>query len=119
MKVKYFGTSLTEKGHYLVDLLSQGLDWNKSTDINQYPFNIYSFTKGQPNGFVSKEVIGKYKIIAIQGSCIDTRGGCVSVFITEENVTIKQFEDYLLNHPWVIKMLNQMPFDVDFGADKN
>ncbi len=116
MKVKYYGTSLTEKGHYLVYLESQGLDWRKSLDIRKYPFDIYGFTKAQPNGFVSKEIIGKYKIIAIQGSCIDARGGCVSVFITEEDVTIGQFEEYLLNHPWVIKMLDMMPFDVDFGA---
>lgn len=115
MRVKYFGTSLTEKGHYLKDLLSLGLDYNYSISTSHFPFDIYSFTKGNPKGFVAKEIVGKYKVIAIEGSCSDTRWGTVSVFITEENVSLKEFELYLSNHPWVIKMLEQMPFEVNLN----
>lgn len=116
MKVKYFGTSLTEKGHYLKDLLPLGLDYSYTLSTSHYPFDIYSFTKGNPKGFVAKYEVDNYKVIAIEGSCIDQRWGTVSVFITEENVTLRQFKDYLSNHPWVIKMLEQMPFKVDLNA---
>lgn len=113
MNVKYFGTTLTEKGHFLQDLLSIGLDYNKSLNVNQFPFDIQSLTKGKPKGYVLKTVVDKYKIIAIEGSCCDQRFGTSSVFVTTENVTLDQFELYLLLHPWVNKMIDLMPFEVD------
>lgn len=112
MKVEYFGTSLTEMGHYLKELLPESLDWRGSYDTRKFPFDIYAFTKGQGKGYVAKEVVGKYKVIAIEGSCIDTRWGTVSVFITEDKVSLQEFEDYISNHAWVQKMIEQMPFEV-------
>lgn len=114
MNVKYFGTTLTDKGHFIQDLLSIGLDYKRSLDVNQFPFDIQSLTKGKPKGFVLKQIIGKYKIIAIEGSCCDQRGGTSSVFVTTENVSLEQFEHYLLLHPWVNKMIDLMPFEVKF-----
>lgn len=112
MKIEYYGTKLNEKGHFLRDLLSESLDWESRLNTSKFPFDIYSFTKGKEKGFVSKQIIENYKIIAIEGSCCDHRWGTVSVFITTENVTLKEFEDYLLNHKWVKEMIELMSFEV-------
>lgn len=116
MKVKYFGTQLNEKGHFLQDLLTIGIDYNRSINVGQFPFDIQSLTKNKPKGFVLKTIIENYKIIAIEGSCADQRGGTCSVFVTTENVNLEQFESYLIVHPFVIKMIELMPFKVDFGV---
>lgn len=115
MKVEYYGTKLNEKGHFLRELLSESLDWSYSLNISKFPFDIYSFTKGNKKGFVSKQIIEDYKIIAIEGSCCDHRWGTVSVFITQENISLEQFETYLLNHKWVKEMIQLMPFEVNFN----
>lgn len=112
MKVEYFGTTLTEKGHFLQDLLSIGLDYNRNLNINKFPFDIQSLTKNKPKGFVLKTNIENYIIIAIEGSCCDQRGGTCSVFVTTEDISLGYFESYLLNHPFFKEMVRLMPFEV-------
>lgn len=112
MKIEYFGTSLTEKGHYIYHLGKYGLDYEKDLNINKYPFQVERLNDNTEKGSVLRTHIQDYKILHITGSCIDKRPGCKSVFITQEAVTLKDFEDYIRGHDYCKKMFEQMDFEI-------
>lgn len=118
IKTEYYGTSLTEIGHYIHSLGVYGLDLERNINVSKYPFDIYSFSKNTEKGTVIKSEIKNFKIISITGSCIDKRGGTVSVFITNDNVSLDQFEEYIKNHPYCKRMFDQMSFNVLWQENK-
>lgn len=116
--INYFGTNLDRAGHYFWEL-----DFNKISRsklwFNDLPFNpeeMPKYEKGeeQNKGDVKFYHSNGYNICAINGSCIDNRGGCKSVFFTTDELTNIELKDKLLSMPIVEKMIKQMPFEVKF-----
>lgn len=105
--MKYFGTNLTEHGHYIWNVGSEYL-LNPSIDFKPLSFDPEDMPKSKVKGDVEFYHIGGYTILAICGSCIDNKPGTRSVFwvagdLTKENmiVLIKLF-------PVLVRILNAM-----------
>lgn len=112
MNIEYFGTNLTEKGHYLWKLNREGLGYERNLNINKFPFQVEHLNDNTERGTVLRTQIQDYKIIHITGSCIDQRGGCKSVFITRDAISIEDFEKYIRGNEFCKKMFTKMPFEV-------
>lgn len=116
VKVEYFGTSLTEKGHYLWSFGKYGLGYERNLDINKFPFQVERLNDNTEKGTVLITQIQDYKILHITGSCIDKRPGCKSVFITQDNISLKDFETYIREHSYAKKMFEQMDFEIKWKS---
>ena len=120
--MNYFGTTLDEAGHYFFELkdeslIGRNLSFPKGEGISitkylEWPFNPEDFPKSRRNGDVEFHSINGYSILAICGSCKDTRPGCKSVFFTTEKLSKDELKDKILSIPIVKKMIEQMPFEV-------
>ena len=79
MMVYYFGTDLNTHGHYTWDLSGESM--KKAGLMPQVPFNPYEINKSGVKGSVvfCKDFAG-FTIIAIEGSCVDSRNGTKSIF---------------------------------------
>lgn len=93
MEYNYFGTDTKEIGHYLRKITETGIDYNRSIELSKLPFYPYDYPEYQngkrqaPKGYSGLYHKGGYSIFAISGSCIDTRGGCHSVFFFKVEVS--------------------------------
>lgn len=110
----YYGTNLTEYGHYFwklndTQLVYKGLD-GKDESVPFEPDNLIS--SGAPKGMVGFFRIDGYSIIAISGSCKDTRGGTKSVFWVKGDVEPGALKEMILAVPIAKRMIEQMPFEV-------
>jgi len=117
--MKYFGTSLTEHGHYLWDLNGEYLK-NKSLDIEKLPFNPESYPKRKDKyeefslGTAQFHNDFGYSILAIEGSCIDKRSQSKSVFFVKEELTKDEMIERIKSIPIAMKIIKAMPFEVHF-----
>lgn len=110
--MKYFGTSTTEKGHYIFDVYTEMLDW-KGIDFKGLPFNPEDLVAScTPFGTVNYIHIEDYTIIAISGSCIDTRGGTKSVFWVDRIIDFPVLKGWILRTPSTKAIIDKMPFEV-------
>ena len=111
----YFGTNLRDAGHYF-----HKLEGNKIEYINinyrGLPFSVETLTdniKHKGNGeSIFYQVNEEYSILAIVGSCTDTRGGCKTVFFLREILTIKEMIERIKDIPIAMTIINKCPFDV-------
>lgn len=111
--IKYFGTSLTVAGHYFWEL--DGVDMRRSKIyFGDLPFNPEDLvpvtrTKGEIETFRFE---GGYAVLAIAGSCKDTRLGTKSVFWLIGDYSDAMLKKRIQGCPAAMKIINQMPFEV-------
>lgn len=109
--MEYFGTNLTEHGHYRFDMDGEYMvkTWTKFTDL---PFNPEELTNNLPKGEVAFYQGGGFTVFAIAGSCKDERPGTKSVFWVKENITRGQFITKIMQSATAMKIIRAMPFEV-------
>lgn len=109
----YFGTNLTDYGHYTWDLsgnfmVKLGI-LPKST-----PFNPEWLTNNLPKGEVIFYQSSKYTVLGISGSCIDERGGTQSIFWVNECLTKTEMIERVMSNKLAKCILDAMPFKILF-----
>lgn len=126
MRTYYFGTDLTNAGHYFFELGTETMNSNRNIQFGDTPFNPEKLpvAKGgryayAPKGMTRFYNMGHYSICAIGGSPKDQRPGCHSVFFWEEPLTEQQMIDYMKSLPIAMKIINQMPFSVEVFKPNN
>ena len=117
--IHYFGTHLDSKGHGFSicenDYLGQSqIRYNDFANDFFCPESIADDKKGKKLGDVFYFRIKDYTIIYIEGSCSDTRGGSKSVFFTDEKILFGEFALKVTATPICRKIINQMPFEVNW-----
>ncbi len=124
----YFGTDLSQAGHYFWGLKDDRLvSKYADSSIPQFkdiPFQPEELTNPEngyrlERGIIRWHRIGGYTICAIVGSCIDHRGGCKSVFFVKEELTNEEMIERMKSIPIVMKIINQMPFPVEHFKPQN
>lgn len=108
--MEYFGTSLTEYGHYRW-LLNNGLQY-QGLKLKDLPFNPEGLTNNLPKGETIFYQGGGYTVIGISGSCKDTRPGTKSIFWVEAIITRDAMKQCILDNPHAMSIINAMPFEV-------
>lgn len=116
--LQYFGTNLDSAGHYLWEIQGDTM-YPSRTQFNDLPFNPEALPykgKGKPyqNGLIEFYNFCGFSICAIEGSCRDTRPGSKSIFFVKENLTKEQIIEIINATPVARKMIDKMPFHVDF-----
>ena len=114
----YFGTDLVDKGHYFWVLSGNSFLNKGRVGFGDIPFNPENLPLCQDddnsNGTVEFYNAFGYSIIAIQGSCRDSRPGSKSIFWIKERFRYEDMKDRLLAIPIAKKIFEQMPFEVNF-----
>jgi hypothetical protein len=109
--MEYFGTNLTEHGHYTWDL--KGTKMVKIGLLPKHtPFNPEELTRHLPKGHCVFYEGGDYTVFAISGSPLDTRPGTKSVFWVRENLSREQMIDRIKENKTAMSIINAMNFDV-------
>ena len=113
-ELQYFGTDLSSYGHYFWKLEGEQLRRSK-VFFDDLPFNPEQLLPaGTEKGLIWYGQVGDYAICAIAGSCFDKRGGTKSVFWTQASLASHQWKAAILSMPIARKMIEQMPFDVQW-----
>ncbi len=133
--IHYFGTNLTDAGHYFwtlddTKLLSKGLSFPAVPEpihlgrYKEWPFNPKDMPRKYGREQHKKGTVKYYKekgytIVAIEGSCRDSRSGSKSVFFTlDENITFAELVAKILEVPIGKEIIEKMPFTVEWGLQK-
>ena len=120
--MKYFGTDLNSAGHFLWDVAETML-YNRGLGFNEIPFDPESlprYEKGEQRqkGDVRFYFENCYSICAIEGSCIDQRGGTKSVFFIKEDLTQEELVNKIKDIPIAMQIIDKMPFSVQVFKPK-
>lgn len=109
--MEYFGTNLSEHGHYMFNLDGEYMvkTWR---DFKHLPFNPEEMTNNLPKGEVIYYQGGGYTVIGISGSCKDTRPGTKSIFFVKELLTKDEMIDRVNQNKVAKTIINALPFDV-------
>lgn len=107
-RLYYFGTALNVAGHYFWDI-ERGFRRAQIAFID-IPFNPY-FAQAIKPGEHLFTVINQINVLCIGGSCYDTRGGTVTTFFSQEDLTQDEMIERIRNNQWAMSIINQMPFD--------
>jgi|GEM_PF-1587364 hypothetical protein len=115
--IYYFGTDLQTAGHYLWELDGNGI-YRSLHRLEDLPFNpegLPSKKKGEGmrNGTVRFYRLAHYSICAIEGSCKDGRPGSKSIFYWDEPHSNIGMTALIKQSPIAMKIINQMPFNVE------
>lgn len=110
--LSYFGTDTINYGHYIWSFGSTGESMSKSYD-DFSNFDLYKY-KSEKKGTVKFFNENGYTVLAITGSCIDTRGGTVSVFFCEGDLTKPQMTQKIKASSAAMNIINHMPFEIDW-----
>jgi len=116
----YFGTNLREHGHYLFNPEGDSLYPISSRDLrlDMLPFDAYDMKRSPKDpirkGDVAYYQQGGYSVMAIEGSCLDTRYGTRSVFFVKEALTKEELKERILSIPIAKRIIERMPFKVDW-----
>lgn len=113
MILEYFGTSLTTAGHYFFQLSGDYMGSSRRKFGNTIFNAEYDIPGGVKLGHVCLYQCGNYSILRIEGSCYDKRGGCKSVFFVQSIITWEELSDLIKNTPIAMKIIQQMPFEVN------
>jgi len=111
--MEYFGTNLTEYGHYTWDLTGDrmvkiGLLPQKT------PFNPEEITNNLPVGEVIYYQSSKFTVIGIAGSCKDSRCGTTSIFWVRELLSKQEIVERINENKLAKAIIDAMPFCVRF-----
>lgn len=114
--IHYFGTELTQAGHYFWELEGDGF-YRSRIRFEDVPFNPEGMPVPKPgegirNGTVKFYHLAHYSICAIAGSPKDTRPGSKSIFFWNVFLDEKTMIDAIKGTPIAMKIINQMPFPV-------
>ena len=111
--MEYFGTNLTEHGHY---------SWNLTGDRmvrigllpKNTPFDPENLTINLPKGEVVFYQSSKFTVLGISGSCKDDRGGTKSIFWVKELLTKQEMFERIKENKLAKAIIDAMPFEVLF-----
>lgn len=110
--IYYYGTSLDESGHFYWKLQGDYMfkDGLRHTDFSFDPEDFPKVSKGESRfrGLTKHYFISGYKILAIEGSCIDGRPGSKSIFFTKDNLSDEEMALRLNGIPVVNKILRKL-----------
>lgn len=109
--MEYFGTSLTEHGHYRRNI-DGGFSSHSSIRFDDLPFHPEHLTNTSRLGEVVFYQSEDYTVIAINGSCVDHRPGSKSVFWEKEYLTKDDMIKRIIANPIANKILKQMKFQI-------
>lgn len=111
--MEYFGTNLTEHGHYRWLITENGLQkqWNRFEEL---PFHPENLTNNLPKGEVVYYQGGGYTALGISGSPKDERTGTKSVFWVKLKLDRDEMVDFVKNSKTAMSIINAMPFEVSF-----
>jgi hypothetical protein len=114
--MEYFGTNLTEYGHYRWNLENDHMRFGKNLLFSDLPFHPEYLTNNLPAGKVVFYQGGGYTVIGISGSCKDERGGTESIFWVKEIISRSEMIDRIISHPAASKIIQSMPFEIDWES---
>lgn len=109
MDIEYYGTDTKYSGHYFFN------ECGRSTKrrFSDLPFNPETVTDNKSeNGTVVFTYTFGYTILAINGSCIDKRGGCKSVFFVRRNLTYSEMRSFIMDIDFYKSIIEKMPFEI-------
>ncbi len=109
--MEYFGTDLSDHGHYRFVLQDNVMQKNWR-DFKDLPFHPESLTNNLPKGSVIFYQGGGFTVLGISGSCKDERGGTKSIFWLKEVLTFEEIKQRILDTPIAVRMINKMIFYV-------
>lgn len=112
--LEYFGTNLTEAGHYRWELNGDRMA-GSNLRLRDLPFNPEELTNNLQFGEVIFYQGGGFTVLGISGSCRDKRGGTKSIFFTKEILTRGEMIDKILNVPIAKNIIEAMPFKINWG----
>ena len=111
--MQYFGTSLTDHGHYVWDL-SGDIMIKMGLFPKDVPFNpeglVYNLIKGEVIFYQSSE----FTVIGISGSCKDQRSGTKSIFWIKEVVSKEEMIKKINENVHSKAIIDAIPFKVMF-----
>lgn len=112
--MNYFGTSLTDHGHYFWEVGQDGL-YNSSLDF-KYGFDPQTLGKGHnlDKGDTLYKKENGYSIYYIEGSCKDDRHGTKSVFFEKGIFSPQQLKEKILSIPICKRIIEAMKFKVNW-----
>jgi len=108
--MEYFGTNLTEAGHYRWDIDEGFRRMNYS--FKELPFNPEEINNNMPNGETVFYQGGGLTVLGITGSCIDRRPGCKSVFWVKGIITREEIIKRIMTNKTAVEIIAKMPFKV-------
>ena len=114
--MEYFGTDTTTHGHYLWKLIEDQI-LGRNLNLKDLPFNPEEMPRREKEetrkkGDVEYYQEHGYSIIAIEGSCVDTRWGTKSVFFVKGELTQREMIGLIKSIPIANHIICQMPFEV-------
>ena len=112
----YFGTNLTEHGHYTWDLSGDHMV-NIGLLPKTTPFNPEELTRDLPKGEVIFYQGGGFTVLGIAGSCKDERRGTKSIFWMNETVSKGQMIVLISQNQHSSKIINAMKFEVKWDIN--
>lgn len=107
----YFGTNLTEHGHYRFELKENTMV-KLYYDFDKFPFHPEYLTNNLSKGEIIFYKGGGYTVLGISGSCKDSRPGTKSIFWLKGNLTFSELKERIMNIPIAKNIIDKMPFDV-------
>lgn len=113
--MEYFGTNTRECGHYRWQFDKDGWlikNWIKFDDL---PFHPEELTNNLPKGEVVFYQSASFTVIAISGSCIDSRPGCKSVFWEKDIFTKEEMIERIMSYRGAVEIISSMPFKVKWN----
>jgi hypothetical protein len=111
--MEYFGTNLTEHGHYRFDIDGERLvkTWQKFNDLPFHPENI---TTNLPNGEVVFYQGGGFTVLGISGSCVDERPGSKSIFWVKEIISKEEMIIRIHSNKCARAIIDKMKFIINW-----
>lgn len=115
-KLQYFGTNLTNHGHYFWEV---GENYLHSSNLNFDSFNFnpcnmpeYEIGETRNKGDVKFYHKSPFVICAIEGSCIDKRSGTNSVFFIKGEFSYNNLMLAMRESKPVQEIINSFPFEL-------
>lgn len=110
--MNYFGTDTRSAGHFMWELQGDSFYRNKMS-LSDCPFNpeALPYLKYRNGDVVYYKCFG-FTILAICGSCKDTRPGSKSIFWLEGDFSAEEMKSKIMAIPIGEKIIKQFPFEV-------
>ena len=110
--MEYYGTNLTEAGHYRWSLDGKVMVKHRSYRCADLPFHPETLTNNLPKGDIIFYQGGGYTVVGISGSCRDSRPGSESIFWVKELLTAGEMGDRIKNNHLAMELISAMPFEL-------
>lgn len=110
--MEYFGTSLSEHGHYRW-ILNKDSMYKTYLRFDDLPFNPEQLTNNLNKGECVFYQGGGYTVLGISGSCKDERPGTKSIFWVKEIISREEMIDRLKNNYMALELINAMSFEIN------